>query len=101
MIAQEIAKEIESGEGFSHVPVPDFGDMALKVSQNTNQFTEDIRFALCIDPIAENIAVFEVIKNQNLRKWQMASTVSITVLLLHIMLDEVLPKNETQSQESR
>ena len=31
----------------------------------------------------------------------MASSASIAVILLHLLLDEVLPKNETQTQESR
>ena len=94
-IAFEIAKEIESGAGFSHVPVPDFGDMALKVSQGSNSFTDEIDFAMAIDPIAESIGVYEVVKSQGLRRWQMASPASIAITLLHLLLDEVLPKNET------
>lgn len=63
VIAFEVAKEIESCEGCSHVPVPDYGDMALKVTQDTNQFTEEVYFAMAIDPIAESVAVFEVVKH--------------------------------------
>ena len=97
VIASEIAKEIETGEGFSYVPVPDYGDMALKVTQDSSQFTEDVNFAMAIDPIAESVAVFEIVKNQSLRKWQMASPVSLAVVLLHLLLDEVLPKNDVLS----
>ena len=68
-IAYDIAREIESGEGFTSAPVPDFGDMALKVSQHSNSFTEDTSIAMAIDPIAESVGVFEVVKNDGMRRW--------------------------------
>ena len=74
--------------------------MTLKVSQYSNQFNEDSRFALSIDPIAESLAAFELIKDSETQRWIMASPVSIAIILLHLMLDDVLPKTETSQKES-
>ena len=62
-MSKKIAKQVESGDENSYVPQPDFGDMTLKVSQYSNHFNEDSRFALSIDPIAESLATFELIKD--------------------------------------